>query len=87
MSRICIKKMFLLEMILIKKKILSTEINEIESNLEKKDIQLGNEKSEIENKEKELQGKIKSLSPKEQELYNKMNELKDLEEEHQAQAH
>lgn len=62
-------------------KILSTEINEIESNLEKKDIQLGNDKSEIENKEKELQGKIKELSPKEQKLFNKMNELKELEEE------
>ena len=65
--------------IVAEKKILSTEINEIENNLENKDIQLENKKGKIEIKEKELQDKIKSLSPKEQELFNKMNELKDLE--------
>ena len=55
-------------------KILSTDLNKIESNLE-------NKENVIEIAEKSLQNKINNLSPKEQELFNKMNELKELKDE------
>lgn len=63
-----------------KDKILSTEIGEIESSIEKINITPSVKENVIEVKEKELEGKINSLSPKEQELFTKINELEELKE-------